>query len=129
MRLPGSLRARIVLAAVAAVGVCGTLAGGLLLASVERDGRNQADAELRARVDSILRTGDSYGRRRGGPDTLLRGSGTFAQVAFDNQVENAGDVPANPPDVPQEAGFTTIDINGTPWRSLTVGIGQFGNAT
>jgi two-component system, OmpR family, sensor histidine kinase PrrB len=128
MRLPGSLRARIVLAAVAAVGVCGTLAGGLLLASVERDGRNQADAELRARADSILRTGDAYGRRRGGPDTLLRGSGTFAQVAFDNQVENAGDVPANPPDVPEEAGFTTIDINGTPWRSLTVGIGQIGNA-
>ena len=54
MRLPGSLRARIALAAVAAVGVCGILAGGLLLATVERDGRNQIDAELRERADSIL---------------------------------------------------------------------------
>ena len=86
MRLPGSLRARIALAAVAAVGVCGVLAGVLLLAAVERDGRNQIDAELRERADSILRRGDAYGRRHGGREPLLRGSGTFAQVAYGDEV-------------------------------------------
>ena len=100
MRLPGSLRARIVLAAVAAVGICGLLAGALLLAAVERDGRNQVDADLRARADSILRRpGDAYGRGRDRGETLLRGSGTFAQVAYgDNQHVAAqtirGDFPA-----------------------------------
>ena len=126
MRLPGSLRARIALAAVAAVGVCGILAGGLLLAAVERDGRNQIDGELRERAASILRRGDAYGRHNGGPEPLLRGSGTFVQVADGNRVGRAGDVPATPPDVPEAEGFTTIDIAGTPWRSLTI-TGDFGN--
>ena len=95
MRLPGSLRARIALAAVVAVGVCGLLAGVLLVAAVERDGRNQVDADLRERADSILRRpGDAYGRRHGAPNTLLRGSDTFAQVAYgDDVTDQAGDVP------------------------------------
>jgi two-component system, OmpR family, sensor histidine kinase PrrB len=128
MRLPGSLRARIVLAAVAAVGICGLLAGALLLAAVERDGRNQVDADLRARADSILRSpGDAYGRRQDRGESLLRGSGTFAQVAYGDDVTGqAGDVPAQPPDVPKEAGLETIDIAGTPWRSLTL-IADSGN--
>jgi two-component system, OmpR family, sensor histidine kinase PrrB len=129
MRLPGSLRARIALAAVAAVGVCGLLAGGLLLAAVERDGRNQVDADLRARADSILRRpGDAYGRGRDRGETLLRGSGTFAQVAYGNDVTSqAGDVPDQPLDVPEQAGLETIDIAGTPWRSLTLKVADFGN--
>jgi two-component system sensor histidine kinase PrrB len=128
MRLPGSLRARIALAAVAAVAVCGTLAGGLLLAAVERDGRNQVDAELRERAASILRAGDAYGRHRGRAEPLLRGSGTFAQVADGDEITGrAGDVPATPPDVPEEEGFETIDIAGTPWRSLTITGERFGN--
>ena len=76
MRLPGSLRGRIVLAAVAAVGICGLLAGALLLAAVERDGRSQVDADLRARADSILRRpGDAYGRGRDRGEALLRRHG------------------------------------------------------
>jgi signal transduction histidine kinase len=128
MKLPGSLRARIALAAVAAVAVCGALAGGLLLAAVERDGRNQVDADLRERAASILRRGDAYGRRQGGPEPLLRGSGTFAQVADGDEVTGrAGDIPATPPDVPEQEGFETIDIAGTPWRSLTITGERFGN--
>jgi two-component system sensor histidine kinase PrrB len=129
MRLPGSLRARIALAAVVAVGVCGLLAGALLLAAVERDGRNQVDADLRARADSILRSpGDAYGRRQDRGESLLRGSGTFAQVAYgDDVTSQAGDVPANPPGVPKAAGLQTIDIAGTPWRSLTLKVADFGN--
>ena len=127
MRLPGSLRARIALAAVAAVGICGLLAGGLLLAAVEREGRNQIDADLRDRADSILRRGDAYGGRQGGGERLLRGSGTFAQVVQGDRIERAGDVPDNPPDVPEETGFETIDIAGSPWRSLTIRVADFGN--
>jgi signal transduction histidine kinase len=128
VKLPGSLRARIALAAVAAVAVCGALAGGLLLAAVERDGRNQVDADLRERAASILRRGDAYGRRQGGPEPLLRGSGTFAQVADGDEVTGrAGDIPATPPDVPEQEGFETIDIAGTPWRSLTITGERFGN--
>ena len=122
MRLPGSLRARIAVAAVVAVGVCGLLAGVLLVAAVERDGRNQVDADLRERADSILRRpGDAYGRRHTRADTLLRGSDTFAQVAYGDEVtDQAGDVPDQPLAVPEEEGFETIDIAGTPWRSLTL---------
>ena len=129
MRLPGSLRARIVLAAVAAVGICGLLAGALLLAAVERDGRNQVDADLRARADSILRRpGDAYGRGRDRGEVLLRGSGTFAQVAYgDNITSQAGDVPDQLLEVPEQAGLETIDIAGTPWRSLTLNVAAVGD--
>ena len=129
MRLPGSLRARIALAAVAAVGICGLLAGALLLAAVERDGRNQVDADLRARADSILRRpGDAYGRGRDRGEVLLRGSGTFAQVAYgDNITSQAGDVPDQLLEVPEQPGLQTIDIAGTPWRSLTLQVADFGN--
>ena len=127
MKLPGSLRARIALAAVAAVAVCGALAGGLLLAAVERDGRNQVDADLRERAASILRRGDAYGRHGNRNETLLRGSGTFVQVAQGDRVQNAGDVPDDPPGVPEEGGFDTIDIAGSPWRSLTIAVGDFDN--
>ena len=94
MRLPRSLRGRIALAAVGAVALCGALAGGLLLGAVERDGRNQLDSELRERVDQTLsRPVDGYGRRGGG-DALLRGTGSFAQIAYGSEVTaQAGDVP------------------------------------
>ena len=124
MRLPRSLRTRIVLAAVAAVGICGLLAGGVLIAAVEREGRNQVDADLRDRADSILRRGDIYGRHGDRGETLLRGAGTFVQVSDGARIGRAGDVPADPPGVPQEGGFDTIDIDGTPWRSLTI-LGDF----
>jgi two-component system sensor histidine kinase PrrB len=130
MRAPRSLRTRIALAAVAAVGVCGMLAGGLLLAAVERDGRNQLDGELRERADSILRRPpdrDAYGRG-GGASLLLQGSGTFAQVAYGSQViARSGDVPDAAPSVPQEDGFATVDIAGTPWRSLTFTVAEAGH--
>ena len=122
MRLPRSLRGRIALAAVGAVALCGVLAGGLLLAAVERDGRNQLDGELRERALSILRRPPdrgAYGHGRG-TQTLLKGSGTFAQVAYgDEVVAQEGDTPDAPLDVPKHDGFETVEIAGTPWRSLT----------
>ncbi|MEA2132637.1 MAG: two-component system, OmpR family, sensor histidine kinase PrrB [Solirubrobacteraceae bacterium] len=130
MRAPRSLRARIALAAVGAVAICGLLAGALLLAAVEHDGRNQLDNDLRARANSILRRPpdrEAYGRG-GGAQALLQGSGTFAQVAVGNQVVGrAGDVPDTPPRVPENDGFETVDIGGTPWRSLTFTVAEVGN--
>src|SRR4051794_5361970 len=130
MRGPQSLRGRIVLAAVAAVAICGILAGGLLLAIIQRDGRNGVDDELQQRAEQILRRPpdhDGYGHRGpGGGEPLLRGSGTFAQVAYGGQVVRAGDVPESPPGVPRDDGFETVSIGGRPWRSLTSTVAEAG---
>jgi two-component system sensor histidine kinase PrrB len=129
MRAPGSLRARITLAALLALALVGTLAGVLLLAAVERDGRNAVDEDLRERVRQVAREGPGPrfgpgpGRGRG-REPLLAGSGSFVQVAFGGEVvEQGGDVPAGAPGVPEAEGLATIDIGGRPWRSLTVALG------
>jgi two-component system, OmpR family, sensor histidine kinase PrrB len=131
MRAPRSLRTRIVLAAVAALAICGVLAGAVLLAAVEHDGRNTVDKDLRQRAQGILHRGPGPGPGRpfGGrpeppPDErLLAGSDTFVQVAVGGRViEQRGDVPANAPDVPNRDGLTTVQIGGDPWRSLTASV-------
>ena len=98
MRLPGSLRARLTLAALLAVGIGGAIAGGLLLAAVARDGRRSVDVELREQAATVLRGpagGGRYGGRGRGGEPLLAGSGTFVQLALSGQVvEQRGDVPA-----------------------------------
>jgi signal transduction histidine kinase len=135
--LPGSLRGRITLAALAALVLGGAIAGALLLAAVERDGRDAVDKDLRTRAEntvrSELRPGPGPGALRGAPPFaegpggpppdagLLRGSGSFVQVVYNGQVvQQRGDVPAKPAAVPDEDGYATIRIDGTPWRSLTV---------
>jgi len=143
MSWPGSLRARIALAAVLAVAVAGAFAAAVVLAEVKRDGRNAVDRELQSRVDLVARRpfgGRGYGGGPGGaggsgfpggpPDGdpgLLAGSGTFTQLSFNGSVvEQRGDVPENAPPVPDEDGLATVRINGTPWRSLTVPAGPAG---
>jgi two-component system sensor histidine kinase PrrB len=125
MRLPGSLRARLTLAALLAVAIGGVIAGGILLAAVERDGRRTADKELRKQAAEVLRggrPGDRFGGGRG-PEPLLAGSGTFVQVAYgDELVAQRGDVPAGAPPPPRREGFETIEIGGRGWRSLTLEI-------
>jgi signal transduction histidine kinase len=123
VRAPRSLRGRITLAALLAVAIGGTIAGALLLAAVARDGRRAADQELRDRARAVVtgRPGPDFGPGPRGREALLAGSGTFAQVAIgDEVVEQRGDVPADPPGVPEDDGYATVDIHGTPWRSLTV---------
>ena len=130
MRAPRSLRARIAIAAVGAVALCGILAGGVLIAAVQRDARNQLDGELEARAASILRRPpdrDAYGHSRGA-QPLLQGSGTFAQIAYGNEVVGQeGDLPGSAPMVPDNDGFETISIGGARWRSLTYTIAAPGN--
>jgi len=130
MRGPRSLRARIALAAVAAVAVVGAIAGIVLLAEVGRDGRAAADRALARRVASIERRPPGLppgGPPPGGPADrpgLLAGSGTFVQVAYRGElIERRGDIPAGAPGVPRRNGFRTVDIGGTPWRSLTAPVG------
>ena len=127
MRLPGSLRARLTLAALLAVLIGGLIAGTLLLAAVERDGRQAVDQELREQTSEVLRGPPGEGRFGRGPrggQPLLRGSGTFVQVAVgDEVVAQDGDVPDSVPAPPQREGFLTVEIAGTDWRSLTVPLG------
>jgi two-component system sensor histidine kinase PrrB len=129
VRAPRSLRARVTLAALAAVALIGLLAGVVLIAEIQRQGRAQVDHDLRQRAQQLTADpdgdgvpgGPGPGRFRGGPEPLLAGSGTFVQVAYGNRtVERRGDVPAVAPPVPREGGLTTLDIAGTPWRSLTL---------
>jgi two-component system, OmpR family, sensor histidine kinase PrrB len=134
VRLPGSLRARITLAAVLAVALAGLAAGTALVAAVERDGRAAVDSDLRARVARIAPADDEFegrgfGRRPGprGAERLLVGSGTFAQVSYDGQVyDQGGDVPDHVPSIPSQDGFATIEIDGREWRSLTMALGPNG---
>jgi two-component system sensor histidine kinase PrrB len=134
--LPGSLRARITLAAVLAVALAGLAAGTALVAAVERDGRAAVDSDLRARVARIAPGSDDdfdgggFGGGRPGPrgtQRLLVGSGTFAQVSYNGQVyDQGGDVPADAPPIPLRDGFATIEIGGRQWRSLTMSLGASG---
>ena len=134
MRGPRSLRGRIVLAAVAALTVAGVLAGWLLVAAVARDGRADVDRDLESRARDIARRPppgpEPFGRGGPGPGGppdggLLEGSGTFVQLAIGGQtVQQRGDVPADPPAVPDEDGFANVTIDGEKWRSLTVAAGN-----
>ena len=139
MRAPGSLRTRIALAAAAALLVVGIVATVVLLAAIERDGREDVDRDLELRAERLIRPGPPGGgpgrgpggpgpgplRHRGGPPGrdpgLLAGSGTFVQAAVgDSVIEREGDVPGSPPDVPRTAGFETVEIANQSWRSLTI---------
>ena len=130
MRLPGSLRTRLTLAALLAVAIGGLIAGPLLLAAVERDGRQAIDRELRQQTAEVLRGGPGrpgdgrFGRGPRGGQRLLRGSGSFVQVAYgDEVVAREGDVPDRAPAPPRREGFATVEIDGTGWRSLTIALG------
>ena len=126
-RLPGSLRARLTLAALLAVALGGAIAGALLLAAVERDGRKAIDDELREQAAEVLRGRPGEGRFGRGPrggQPLLKGSGTFVQVAYgDEVVARQGDVPDAAPAPPDRDGYSTVDIDGRSWRSLTILLG------
>jgi two-component system sensor histidine kinase PrrB len=127
MRLPRSLRARLTLAALLAVGIGGAIAGAVLLAAVASDGRRAVDDELRQQAAEVLRGPPGEGRfgpgDHRGPEPLLAGSGTFVQLALGDQVIAQGDVPASPPPPPRTDGYATIGIHGRSWRSLTVTVG------
>jgi signal transduction histidine kinase len=144
---PRSLRARITLAALAAVAVAGLIAGALMLRAVDRDGRQAIDRELRQRAAVVMRRvgGPAPFQQQGGPgrkpppgvpgggrgqpgpppgegdDLLLSGSGTFTQVAYRGRlVDRRGDVPSDPPGLPATNGLRTVRIGGKDWRSITV---------
>jgi signal transduction histidine kinase len=125
------VRARVTLAALAALALVGLLAGVVLVAEIQHEGREAIDHSLSQRARQLTGGPDVYGHRpppgdfAGGPEPLLAGSGTFVQVAFGGRtIERRGDVPVAPPAVPADDGFRTVDIGGVPWRSLTLSGGD-----
>jgi two-component system, OmpR family, sensor histidine kinase PrrB len=129
VRAPGGLRTRITLAALAAVALGGVVAGVLLLATIQREGRDQVDRDLRDRATRLVRgPGDRFDAPGGPParggEPLLAGAGTFVQLAIgDRVVQRGGDVPARPPAIPARDGLQTVSIDGRDWRALTVSLG------
>jgi two-component system, OmpR family, sensor histidine kinase PrrB len=126
---PGSLRARLTLAALAALALGGVVAGVLLLATIQRDGRDQVDRDLRERAARLVSAPDRVGPPGAPPDRggepLLAGSGTFVQLAVGGRVvQRGGDVPDQPPSLPDRDGLQTVSIAGHDWRALTVSLGS-----
>jgi two-component system, OmpR family, sensor histidine kinase PrrB len=127
VRAPRSLRGRVTAAAVAAVALAGLPSALVLLAAIERDGRRAVDSELAQRIQEIARRPpdhdhDGFGH---GPEGLLVGSGTFAQVSFGGRVvDRQGDVPSEPPAMPASDGLSTVTIDGESWRALTQTLGD-----
>jgi two-component system, OmpR family, sensor histidine kinase PrrB len=130
VRAPRSLRTRVTLAALAAVALAGVVAGAVLLASVQREGRDQVDQDLRDRAARLLRVPDERFGPPGAPaapsgEPLLAGAGTFVQVAGAGQiVQRGGDVPDRAPPLPPSDGLETVSIGGRDWRALTVSLGS-----
>ena len=128
MRLPGSLRARLTLAALLAVAIGGLIAGPLLLAAVERDGRQAIDRELRQQTAEVLRGGPGRATAASAAARaaarLLRGSGTFVQVAYGDEVVRArATCPTAAPAPPAARGLLDGRDRRDSWRSLTIELG------
>jgi two-component system sensor histidine kinase PrrB len=133
---PLSIRARVTLAATAAVALV-LIGGGILtVATFAQRERSSFDRELERRANGPAgrppeflghrdRPGhdprDEGPRQIGGGPGLLAESGFFVRVISNGQVVRAaGDVPqANFP-VPKKEGFDTIESGGHKWRTLTV---------
>jgi signal transduction histidine kinase len=150
VRAPRSLRARIALAAVAALALAYALAGALLIRGVQSDGRDSVDRDLHDRAAQIARRpppgrefapGGGVSRPvpppgafpgeppPGGPgpppgeERLLAGTGSFVQVEVRGRVvQQRGDVPADAPPPPRGDGLATVHIGDGEWRSLTTTI-------
>jgi signal transduction histidine kinase len=129
----------VALAAVMAVGIAGLIAGPLLVAEVGRDGRAAVDRDLRQRAAGIAHQALAPFERHprppfgppppgGPPGGLLEGSGTFVQVAAGNRVvSQLGDLPEKSPPVPRGEGLSTVTVDGSPWRALTLPVGPSGS--
>jgi two-component system sensor histidine kinase PrrB len=145
VRRPLSIRARVTVAATAAVAFV-LVGGGILTAATfaQRE-RSSLDRELERRAHgpagraleillparARLPRGPSGDRIAAGPPReaidgappgLLAESGTFVRLIRDNRVvEAVGDVPAGDFPLPRETGFATVSADGGKWRTLTVG--------
>lgn len=124
MRL--SLRARVALAGAVTVGLVLVVAGIGLITAVGRDQREAIDARLAARVERLE-----------GPDGLTRAvaRGRTADVQITSTdgetLVRATGLPEPPP--PLDPGYASVDLDGEPWRILTVelpgpGAGAVGQA-
>jgi signal transduction histidine kinase len=93
---PRSLRARIALAAVAALMLAYALAGVLLIRGVESDGRNAVDRDLRQRADLIVRRPPRGAREELAPGGPIRGGRATPPIGIPGEPGPGG--PGPPPE-------------------------------
>jgi two-component system sensor histidine kinase PrrB len=126
-----SIRARVTVAATAAVVLVLVAVGLSTVATFARHERSNLDHELEQRAQGpaaraavlpfpLERRGGLPGGREG-PAGLLAESGSFVRVIRGGEVAaEAGDVPANGFPLPRTRGLDTITSQGHKWRVLTV---------
>ncbi|MEA2149042.1 MAG: two-component system, OmpR family, sensor histidine kinase PrrB [Solirubrobacteraceae bacterium] len=140
-----TLRVRIALAGLGAVGLVLLATGWALSASLERDGRDEVDRELARRagevgpVQELSVAGGPGGKGVVGAATapldtlpgapapgtvttsakLLEGAGVFTLVRSpDGSGKLAGDIPDGAQDLPTTPGYATRRLAGASWRVL-----------
>jgi two-component system, OmpR family, sensor histidine kinase PrrB len=145
MRRPLSIRARVTLAATAAVAFVLVGGGILTVATFAQRERSSLDRELERRAhgpagraleillparghpprapgDDLMAPGLPREAIDASPPGLLAESGTFVRLIRDKRVvEAVGDVPAGEFPLPRKLGFATVETDGGKWRTVTVG--------
>jgi two-component system sensor histidine kinase PrrB len=139
-RGPLSIRARVTIAATAAVALVLIGGGVLTVATFASRERSSFDRELERRAQGPALRASGFGPESGpesvpggsppeapsgqppgGPPGLLAQSGSFVRVIRSGSVvQAAGDVPTKGFPLPTRAGFATVDANGRKWRTLTI---------
>ena len=122
--LPRGLRAQLSASIALVVLLVVGLAGLAVALRIDHRDRTDVDRTLTQRADRVrddadklLSTGDS--RPQDDYGGLLAGSSSLVRlIAGGTVVAERGDPPATPVPVPSATGFTTVTVDGVPWRSL-----------
>lgn len=104
------------------------LAGAILAFSIDHRDRHEVDAQLQERAsrvsadaDKLLHAEDKGDQGTDGYGDLLDGTESLVRLIVGSSVvAQRGEVPSHPVALPTEDGFTTIQIDGSPWRSYVL---------
>ena len=126
MRVLRGLRTQLAVGAALLGLIVVAAAGGALALQLDQQDRAGVDATLVERSDRIaadldkMLSDDGHGDESSDPyGGLLGGSESLVRLFVDGElVAQRGELPATELPIAHSIGFTTVEIDGTPWRSL-----------